>query len=90
VPCEIDPWRYIDEATSSTATSATVCASGIIVKRRMFTKDARRQAPIWARLRGLYASIVRRSRRKACTTRTPDSPSCSAVSVSATRSRIAW
>ena len=33
-------------------------ASGIIVKRRMFTNDARRQAPICARLRGWYASIV--------------------------------
>jgi hypothetical protein len=37
-------------ATSSTATSATVCASGIIVKSRMFTNDARRHAPICARL----------------------------------------
>jgi hypothetical protein len=43
---------YIEAAVSSTATSATVCASGIIVKSRMFTNDARRHAPICARLCG--------------------------------------
>ena len=39
--------------TTSTAISATVCASGIIVNSRIFTKDARRQAWTCARLRGL-------------------------------------
>jgi len=53
VPFEIEPWRYSDEATSKTASRAAVCASGIIVKSRMFTNDARRQAWIWAWLRGL-------------------------------------
>ena len=42
------------------------------------------------RLRGVYRSSVRFSRRKAWTTRTPARPSCTAVNVSATRSLIAW
>ena len=37
VPWEIDPFRYIDAATSNTAISAVVCASGISAKSRMFT-----------------------------------------------------
>ena len=52
MPVEIEPLRYIEAATSSTATSATVCASGIIVNSRMFTNEALFHAPTWARLRG--------------------------------------
>jgi len=44
VPSEIEPSRYIEAATSSTAISATVCASGIIVNSLMLTNEARRQA----------------------------------------------
>ena len=52
MPSLILPSRYRYEAVSSTAISATVCASGIIVKSRMFTNEARRQAPTCAWLRG--------------------------------------
>src|SRR5207248_11401462 len=67
----------------------TACANAIAGKKRMLTSDAARHASTSARERTRYDASCSRSRANDCTTRIPVSPSWSAVSTSATRSRSA-